>query len=91
MGPTLEAWERGDMPGVMETLGRTAQRLASAGCDFFVCPDNTAHIALESATLPIPGLHIADVVAARAKKDGRRRVGLLTLAIIELEAARWGA
>ena len=37
--------------------------------DFFVCPDNTAHIALESPgePFPIPGLHIGEVVAEQAR------------------------
>jgi aspartate racemase len=44
-----------------------------------VCPDNTAHIALEApgAELPLPGLHIAEIVAQRAQEEGRRRIGLL--------------
>jgi aspartate racemase len=79
MGPTLDWYERGDLAAVAAHLDRTAQRLAGAGCDFFVCPDNTAHIALEQARepLPLPGLHIAQVVAERAKADGRACVGLL--------------
>jgi len=79
MGPTLAQYERGDVASVKAYLARTAQRLAGAGCDFFVCPDNTAHIALEAPgeVLPLPGLHIAEIVAQCAKADGRRRVGLL--------------
>ncbi len=48
-------------------------------CDFFVCPDNTAHLALEGRglALALPGLHIAEVVAAQAKQEGRKRVGFL--------------
>ena len=51
----------------------------AAGCGFFVCPDNTAHIAFEApgAPLVLPGLHIAEIVAQRAKADGRACVGLL--------------
>ncbi|HYI10038.1 MAG TPA: amino acid racemase [Thermoanaerobaculia bacterium] len=79
MKESLEAWERMDLPWLREMLARTAQRLADAHCDFFVCPDNTAHIALESPgpDLPLPGLHIAEIVAQRARADGRKRVGLL--------------
>ena len=56
-----------------------AKKLAAAGCDFFVCPDNTAHIALESPgePFPIPGLHIGEVVAEQAPRDGRTKVGIL--------------
>ena len=79
MGPTLELYGREDLDAVRAYLGRTAERLARAGCDFFVCPDNTAHIALERPgdPLPLPGLHIAEIVARRARADGRTRVGLL--------------
>lgn len=79
MGEVLGAYERCDIAAVKAFLARTAQRLADAGCDFFVCPDNTAHIAFEAPgeTLPLPGLHIAEIVAQQAKAEGRRCVGLL--------------
>jgi aspartate racemase len=79
MGPTLPMWERMDLPALREELSHPAERLRKAGCDFFVCPDNTAHIAFEAPgePFPLPGLHIADIVAQRAKADGRRCVGLL--------------
>jgi aspartate racemase len=79
MGPTLEHYEDNDLAAARDYLSRTAQRLADAGCDFFVCPDNTAHIALEvpRKPLPLPGLHIAEIVAERATADGRTTVGLL--------------
>jgi aspartate racemase len=79
MKATLAAYDRGDLATVRDHLAATAERLERAGCDFFVCPDNTAHLALEAAgpPLPLPGLHIAEIVARRAKEDGRTRVGLL--------------
>jgi len=79
MGPMLEMYERNDLAAVRAYLQRTARRLADAGCDFFVCPDNTAHLALElpGEPLPLPWLHIADIVAERARADGHRCVGLL--------------
>ena len=79
MGAVLDAYERGDLATVRTHLARTVDRLASAGCDFFACPDNTAHIALEEdgPPLALPGLHIADLVARRARDDRRRRVGVL--------------
>mgnify|MGYP002623422943 FL=1 len=79
MAPTLPAYESGDLEAVRAHVARTAQRLASVGCDFFICPDNTAHIAFEAPCepLPLPGLHIAEIVAHQAKVEGRRCVGLL--------------
>lgn len=79
MGAILDRYDAHDLAAVKAYLARTAGRLARAGCDFFVCPDNTAHIAFErpGEPLPLPGLHIADIVAARARAEGHRRVGLL--------------
>jgi aspartate racemase len=79
MASVMEAYDQGDLGTVRAHLARTASRLASAACDFFVCSDNTAHIALESdgPPFPLPGLHIGEIVAERAKSEGRRRVGLL--------------
>jgi aspartate racemase len=76
---SLPAWERGDYRSVRSNLARSAGRLARAGADFFACPDNTSHVALEQPgeDLPLPGLHIAEVVAERAARDGRTRVGML--------------
>ena len=79
MAPVLDAYERGELDKVRAHLWQTVERLAGAGCDFFACPDNTAHLALEKAgpPLPLPGLHIAEIVAKQARSEGRRRVGLL--------------
>jgi aspartate racemase len=79
MGHSMPAWDRGDHGPIREILARSVRRLAAAGAEFFVCPDNTAHIALgvDGPPLALPGLHIADVVAAQAVRDGRCRVGIL--------------
>lgn len=76
---SMPAWESGDHASIRDTLAVSVERLAKAGADFFVCPDNTAHLALELAGEPLalPGLHIAEVVADQAVRDGRTRVGLL--------------
>lgn len=79
MGPTIPWWDALDLAKINAHLRMSAERLAAAGCDFFVCPDNTAHIAFDAATepYPLPGLHIADIVARQAKADGRKRIALL--------------
>ena len=79
MALVLDAWERGDNVQLRDFFMADAAKLAAAGADFFVCPDNTAHIALESPgePFPIPALHIGDVVAEQAKRDGRAQVGIL--------------
>jgi aspartate racemase len=79
MGQSMPAWEAGDLATVRKTLADTAHRLAGARCDFWACPDNTAHIALEEPgpAYPLPGLHIAQVVAETAKARGFKRLALL--------------
>jgi len=79
MAPTIPWWDAMDLDKINASFMRSAKRLVAAGCDFFVCPDNTAHIALDAAhePFPLPGLHICDVVAERAKTDRRRRIALL--------------
>jgi len=79
MALVLEAWERGDNDKLRSFFMADAKKLSAAGCDFFVCPDNTAHIALETLgePFPIPGLHIGEVVAEQARFDGRAKVGIL--------------
>ncbi|MGW8949239.1 aspartate/glutamate racemase family protein [Streptomyces sp. NPDC055709] len=76
---SMPAWDAGDLAAIRATLAESVRRLAAAGADFFVCPDNTAHEALELPGEPfaLPGLHIAEVVADRAVREGRERVGVL--------------
>lgn len=79
MALVLDAWERGDHAELRAFFMKDAAKLAAAGADFFVCPDNTAHIALESegAPFPLPGLHIGEVVADETQRRGFRKVGIL--------------
>jgi aspartate racemase len=79
LAASMAHWERGELAEVRQILSTTAGRLAAAGAEFFVCPDNTAHLALEraGAPLPLPGLHIAEIAAATAVERGHRRIGLL--------------
>jgi aspartate racemase len=78
-GFSMPAWNAGDHASIRATLARSADRLARVGADFFVCPDNTAHLALEvpGPELALPGLHIAEVVADEAARQGHARVAVL--------------
>lgn len=69
---------RGDWEGVGELMLGSARKLAQIGADFLICPDNTIHQALPliESRLPLPWLHIADVVADEAMRRGFRRLGL---------------
>jgi aspartate racemase len=69
---------RDDWRGVGELMLSSANKLAGAGADFLICPDNTIHQALPyiMERSPLPWLHIADVVVGEAERRGFRRVGL---------------
>jgi aspartate racemase len=69
---------RGDWAGVAELMLASAEKLAGAGADFLICPDNTIHQALPLVVprSPRPWLHIADAVLAQAAARGFRRLGL---------------
>lgn len=60
-------------------LLESARKLADAGADFLICPDNTAHQAIDliADKSPRPWLHIAAEVGAVAVARGYRRVGVL--------------
>jgi len=79
MHHSLSAWERGDVQFLRNVFMKDATKLAAIGADFFVLPDNTAHIALEApgAPFPLPCLHIGEVLADQAARDGRSRIGIL--------------
>ncbi len=76
---SMPGWEANDYSAVARFVAEGVQQVADAGADFYVCPDNTAHIVLEkiAADLPLPGLHIAEVVCHEIGKQGWKRVGLL--------------
>jgi aspartate racemase len=66
-----------------EDVGRmmlaSAQKLTAGGADFVICPDNTAHQALDlvRSESPLPWLHIAEEVVTLAADRGFRRLGVL--------------
>lgn len=71
--------EANDLPGVAGLMLASARKLASAGADFLICPDNTIHqaFALVAPRSSLPWLHIAEVVASEAVARGHRRLALL--------------
>jgi aspartate racemase len=70
--------DRGDIEGVGELMLTSARKLAGAGADFLICPDNTIHQAFSyvAPRSPLPWLHIAEVVAMAAAERGYKRLGL---------------
>lgn len=79
MGLSMKAWESEDYIEIAKYLKEGINQIAKSGADYFLCPDNTAHIVLEQIIeeLPIPGLHIADVVCQEIIKNNWKKVGLL--------------
>jgi aspartate racemase len=68
-----------DWPGVAELMISSAEKLAKAGADFLICPDNTIHQAFELVAhrSPRPWLHIAEEVGNEAKRSHYKRLGVL--------------
>ncbi|MFX1313030.1 MAG: aspartate/glutamate racemase family protein [Promethearchaeota archaeon] len=69
----------GDWKKVAELILASTQIVANAGADFVICPDNTIHqsIDLIKDQMPIPWLHIAEVVGDEAKAKRFKNVGIL--------------
>lgn len=74
----VACFERADLEGVANLMLSSAAKLATAGAEFLICPDNTNHQAFSHvlARSPRPWLHIAEVVAAEAEARGFRRLGV---------------
>jgi aspartate racemase len=68
-----------DWAGVAELMMDSAERLARAGADFLICPDNTIHQAFDLVEhrAPRPWLHIASEVACEAKRNHFKRLAIL--------------
>jgi aspartate racemase len=68
-----------DWEAVGEVMAASARKVARAGADFAICPDNTYHQAFKYfiAQSPIPWIHIAGAVAEEAQRLGYTRLGIL--------------
>ena len=75
----LSEYIRCGREGWAKLMLSSAKKLAAAGADFVICPDNTIHSAYDllAAKSPIPWLHIAEEVTREAKSRGYRRLGIL--------------
>lgn len=69
----------GDWESVAAALAVSTRKVAQAGADFAICPDNTYHQAFDYLIplSPIPWLHIAGAVAEEANRVGYARLGIL--------------
>lgn len=71
--------DSGQWDEVGRLLLESAERLRKAGADFLICPDNTAHQAIDLIRhgSPLPWLHIAEEVASAAESRGSKRLLIL--------------
>lgn len=71
--------EKGDWDGVSSLMVSSARKLAAAGADFAICPDNTVHRAFEKAVevSPIPLVSITETVAEECQSKGYKKVGVI--------------
>ncbi len=71
--------EADDWKSVADLMLASVKKVAGAGAEFAICPDNTCHQAFELFIdkSPIPWLHIAGVVVEEAKRHNYRKLGIL--------------
>ena len=68
-----------DWQGVAGLMAASAAKVAQAGAEFAICPDNTYHQAFKFLLpmSPVPWLHIAAAVAEEASRLGYKRLGIM--------------
>ncbi len=78
LGDYMDRINVDDWQGVADLMLSSAGKLASAGADFLICPDNTIHRAFDMVApkSPLPWLHIVEEVAAEAKRRGFRKLAI---------------
>jgi len=71
--------EAGNWDSVADLMLSSAEKVAKAGADFIICPDNTIHQAFDRVIekSPLPWLHIAEIVAAEVARKNYKCVGIL--------------
>jgi aspartate racemase len=75
----MKCVDANDWAGVAELMMDSAEKLARAGADFLICPDNTIHQAFDLVEhrAPRPWLHIAREVAYEAKRNHFKCLAIL--------------
>jgi aspartate racemase len=78
LGEYMEFFYRDDWHGVAGLMLSSANKLARAGAQFLICPDNTIHRAFDlvAPRSPLPWLHIAGEVAAVAHAQNFRKLAI---------------
>lgn len=75
----MDCIHKDDWDGVASLMVSSAEKLAAAGADFAICPDNTVHRSFEKALhqSPIPLISITETVAEECRLKGYKKVGVL--------------
>jgi aspartate racemase len=78
LGEYMECVYRGNWECVANLMLSSANKLAKAGADFLICPDNTIHHAFDLVVprAPLLCLHIVDEVAIVARSRGFRKLAV---------------
>lgn len=78
LGQYMDHIYHDDWQGVAELMLSSSHKLAKAGADFLISPDNTIHHAYDLVVphSPLPWLHIVDEVAAVAKAREYRKLAI---------------
>jgi aspartate racemase len=78
LGEYMVHIREGNWPEVAKLMLSSAKKLAAAGAQFAICPDNTIHQAFDlvRAESPLPWLHIAEAVANEARSRGFNTLAL---------------
>jgi len=76
LGRYLEQIRAGEWDRVAELMLSSSRKLASAGADFLICPDNTIHQAFDrvASESPLPWIHIAEPVTSRAREKELKKL-----------------
>ncbi len=79
LGRYMDCIEKDDWDGVASLMVSSAKKLAAAGADFGICPDNTVHRSFEKvkSQSPIPLISITETVAKECQSKGYEKVGVL--------------
>lgn len=79
LGEYMRYIEAGDWESVAGLMSSSVAKVARAGAHFAICPDNTIHQAFDLVVekSPIPWLHIAEEVAAEARRQNYKCIGIL--------------
>jgi len=79
LGEYMAYIRSGDWGQVANLMVSSAKKVAGAGAQFAVCPDNTIHQAFDLVTRksPIPWLHIVDAVAHESLAQKFTRLAIL--------------